>query len=448
MSAEIAVLLVRANIVVALAILLMIVARRQVRRLFGARLTYAAWLAVPFAVAASLLPARPVESGPALLRPLTEQAVQYVVTVGDPTGIQFDWLFLAITVWVAGTFVAGILILRLQRRTLSLIGPLDRVGQRCWRARSGAIGPATIGVFVPRIVLPADFERRFDEEQRAIILAHEGVHLAGHDVRINAAIAALRCVFWFNPLVHIAAPLVREDQELACDATVVARYPKLRRAYAETLLKTQTTFTPLPLGCYWPTRTPQRLKERIIMLTLKSPGPNRRAVGATLVALAIAGLGYAAWANEPGPISMTNSGPGPEAMPVSRPPGVFTKAPLPTVFVSVPVSQPIEVPPASSGPAMPAPKPLFEETAPGAPSQAGFAVQGPSSSFGPSNVVKISCASRGGSLVNCNATGGNEAERAEAMAKFERDRVFWSSVATPDKQVNIVFIPKAGNGVD
>src|SRR3546814_10618324 len=73
--------------------------------------------------------------------------------------------------------------------------------------------------------------------------------------------AALRCVYWFNPLLWIAADRFRRDQELACDATVVARHPHARRAYGEAMVKTQLSAMPAPLACHWFGGHP--LKERI-----------------------------------------------------------------------------------------------------------------------------------------------------------------------------------------
>jgi hypothetical protein len=134
-----------------------------------------------------------------------------------------------------------------------------------------------------------------------VILRHEEIHLANGDVRVNAAIVLAACLFWFNPLVHLAAFLVRVDQELACDETVVARFPKARRTYAEALLKTQVASAPLPLGCYWPERSHKRLKERLNMLTLKSPGRGRRIAGAALLAALGLGTSYVAWAAAPQP---------------------------------------------------------------------------------------------------------------------------------------------------
>ena len=39
----------------------------------------------------------------------------------------------------------------------------------------------------------------------------------------NAVLTSLQCISWFNPPMHLAASRCRFDQELACDADVMAR---------------------------------------------------------------------------------------------------------------------------------------------------------------------------------------------------------------------------------
>src|SRR5690606_15857979 len=156
--------------------------------------------------------------------------------------------------------------------------------------------PAVIGLRA-RIVLPADFEVRYSVGERELILAHERIHLARRDVLGNALLAALRCVYWFNPLAWIAASRFRHDQELACDESVVARHPHARRLYGEAMVKTQLSAMPAPLACHWFGGHP--IKERIAMLKRPMPGPRRVAVGLALASVVVAGTAYAAWAVRP-----------------------------------------------------------------------------------------------------------------------------------------------------
>ncbi len=109
------------------------------------------------------------------------------------------------------------------------------------------------------MIVPIDFETQFDAKERAMILAHERTHLAKGHAIINTLMALIKAVHWFNPLVHLAARCARVDQELACDAAVIGRFPGARQTYAHALLKTQLALTPVLLGCEWPVRSPNLL---------------------------------------------------------------------------------------------------------------------------------------------------------------------------------------------
>lgn len=163
----------------------------------------------------------------------------------------------------------------------------------------GEAGPAVVGFFRPRIVTPSDFADRFNPLEQKLVLAHENIHLERHDTRINAAVALARCVCWFNPMVHVGARMLRIDQEMSCDAAVVERRPRTRRAYAETLLKTQLAARPLPVGCYWPPAAVHPLTERVGMLTRRPFSEERRLASATAVVAMVAGAGFAAWSLQP-----------------------------------------------------------------------------------------------------------------------------------------------------
>jgi bla regulator protein BlaR1 len=117
-------------------------------------------------------------------------------------------------------------------------------------------GPALVGLWRPLIVVPSDFDRRYTATERELILAHERTHARRRDPLANAVCAALRCLNWFNPLVHIAERLMRIDQELACDAEVVRRHPNSRRSYADVMLKTQLSASDAPFACQWQSNHP------------------------------------------------------------------------------------------------------------------------------------------------------------------------------------------------
>ena len=195
-----------------------------------------------------------------------------------------DTALLLFAAWALGTLLMALYLTRLQLRFSAAV-------------RRREAGPAVLGFLSPRIVTPDGFQDRFTLPEQTAILAHERVHLARQDARINALTALLRCLCWFNPLIHLGARWLRIDQELACDATAVAGTIS-RRAYARALLKSQLVVTSLPLGCNWP-GSQHPLIERIDLLKRKPVGAARRIAGAGLVILAATSAGLGAWAAQP-----------------------------------------------------------------------------------------------------------------------------------------------------
>ena len=300
------------NLDASVAVLLVLALRPWVRRAAGARVSYWLWLIVPIAAIAGQLPASTrvvvtsaqevVVSAEESVSPTSVQAVASEQTAAGAAVmplISFSTLAeLLVAIWLLG---AGALFVR------SIVS-MRRL------AADPSVGPALVGVLRPRLVLPTDFETRFDAEERTLILAHEEVHRVSAHTLVNALVEVARCACWFNPFAHHAAARTREDQELACDAAVLATRPTARRTYAEALLKAQVATIFVPLGCTWTSPSGKRLADRIAMLGRRAPSRRRTIAG--IAALAIVGLatGYAAWAQQP------------ERLVTQRPEAVWTPA--------------------------------------------------------------------------------------------------------------------------
>ena len=275
------------------AIVLVLLLRRPLRAWFGANAAYVLWMLLPLAVLAASLPVRVVRvvvgeaGGNVGIGAIA--AAQPLDTAAPATA----WLLLA---WLAGAAVFALWQVAVQRRFRRSLGAVRMGDDGHLRAEASAGLPAVVGLRA-RIVLPVDFEARYGADERALILAHERIHLARRDVLGNALLAALRCVYWFNPLAWIAADRFRRDQELACDETVVARHPRARRVYGEAMVKTQLSAMPAPLACHWFGGHP--LKERIAMLKRPVPGSRRIFAGLAIAAVVVAGASYAVWAMRP-----------------------------------------------------------------------------------------------------------------------------------------------------
>ena len=83
------------------------------------------------------------------------------------------------------------------------------------------------------------------------------------------------------------------DQELACDAAVIARHPRRRRDYAQTLLKAHAADTGSPFACALAAGRRHPLEVRVAMLATPRISVRRDmlgffAVGALAVTLAVA----------------------------------------------------------------------------------------------------------------------------------------------------------------
>ena len=285
--AEVLGILLRVNLALAIAVAGVMVLRLPTRRLFGARIAYGLWILPPLAALAMLVPARLVTVRLAATAMETTQTA--LPSMATPAIAPFDVRPLLAGLWLVGVVA-------------SLAWQTWRQIQFARAARAGRAGPAVVGVLRPRVVTPDDFAQRYTPREREIVLAHERTHLERGDPAVNAALALLTCLNWFNPAAHVMSRWLKIDQELACDARVIAAHPKARKAYAEAMLKTQLAARPLPLGCHWSSHP---LAERVRLLTRPAPGRGRRRIGAGLIVLLGLAGAVGAWIARPVQVAVT-----------------------------------------------------------------------------------------------------------------------------------------------
>ena len=288
--------------VTTLAVSFVALARTPLRGTVGARAVYGLWLAVPASALALALPrvARP-DTGAAALAPdlfgwvwARVDALLVAIHVSGRVGT------LACVLWGAGAAAALALMVRRQRSFAHSLGTLVALPDGTWRSRAVA-EPMLVGALRPRVLVPLDFEQRYDAEEREFVLAHERAHMRRGDTLVNAFGAAWLCVFWFNPVMFWAMRLLRFDQDLACDAAVLAAAGKGRRGrYAGALLKAQLAgeaALPLPLACHW--RSVHPLRRRIAELRRPAVGRMRHGIGILCVASLVASVSLTARAVQP-----------------------------------------------------------------------------------------------------------------------------------------------------
>lgn len=276
----------RQTLVLSLALPLLLALRQPLLRRFGATVAYASWGLLPLLMGAAWLPASaPAQalraSVVARIEPLLGGPATPLPVVSDPW-----WPAALAALWLVGALLCAARLVWLQRHFMQDLTP---AGEQ-WQGPEGS-GPALVGLVRPRLALPVDFSQRFNAQQQRLVLAHEEVHRLRRDNHWNLLAALLCLLHWFNPLAWLALRRMRADQELACDARVIAEHPGSEAAYGRALLLAQGS--QLATGLPWASwQSTHPLIERIEMLKQHSGPAARRKLGLALLGLlAVASTG-------------------------------------------------------------------------------------------------------------------------------------------------------------
>lgn len=108
--------------------------------------------------------------------------------------------------------------------------------RRTVQLRQSAAGllPLTWGAFRPVLIVPAE-ANEWSEDRRRLVLLHELAHIRRWDW-LTQLVAHVACaMYWFNPLVWLAARQMQIERERACDDLVLASGVK-GSDYAQELL--------------------------------------------------------------------------------------------------------------------------------------------------------------------------------------------------------------------
>ena len=89
----------------------------------------------------------------------------------------------------------------------------------------------------PTVVLPMRLLRELDDQQAAMILAHELAHLRRRDHWVRDVELIVSTIYWWNPLVWVIRRWIHQAEDLCCDAWVRWAFPDCTKRYAELVLR-------------------------------------------------------------------------------------------------------------------------------------------------------------------------------------------------------------------
>ena len=158
---------------------------------------------------------------------------------------------------------------------------------------AAATTPMTGGPWRPVVLLPRS-ARTWSPERWDVVLAHEMIHVRGRDVLRQLMARAVLALFWFHPLVWVAARLAAIASEEACDEEVLALGTRPSR-YATLLLSLAGGMTARrPVLSLSMAQRPHSQLEKRIMAILTPHRPRRSATATALMVVAIGGVGVSA----------------------------------------------------------------------------------------------------------------------------------------------------------
>ncbi|HZZ28931.1 MAG TPA: carboxypeptidase regulatory-like domain-containing protein [Pirellulales bacterium] len=166
-------------------------------------------------------------------------AVVATQSAPNTSGLRISWQVGAVLLWISGAVVHLLFLLysiacarNVARRAVPIANAqfhaalndsqLRLVGSRnvhLLKSTETKI-PVVIGVFWPRILLPADV-CRWSTSRLRMVLSHELAHVQRRDVLWQLIARTVAAGYWFHPLVWIAVRSMRREREQACDNQVL-----------------------------------------------------------------------------------------------------------------------------------------------------------------------------------------------------------------------------------
>ncbi len=254
------------NLAISLLVLVILLVKRVFKRHLSLRVQYNIWFLFLFMLALPILPVRS-EGFLNLSRlfsyladlggSVKDNAIQNNVTTAANQSGMVNWLrdfsvsvdraapsiltILLLVLWLGGAAVMLILTLRSSLKIKLLISsalPVQSPQVKGIIADCCSLlniekeipvlscaylqSPVSVGLIHPRILLPIQIISEFDEKEIRFILLHELQHYRYKDIFVNYLMCLAKILYWFHPLVWLGLKEMRNDRELACDASVLS----------------------------------------------------------------------------------------------------------------------------------------------------------------------------------------------------------------------------------
>lgn len=168
------------------------------------------------------------------------QTAEYRTIAWDPQKILVAVWLLGIAVCLAHLFISYLHWARkIRQNAFEPTARLAALFEECKRSLGvrgkvellGVGSLATPALFAPHIILmPMQLIVSGDDEQILFALRHELTHYKRGDHALSVLLSFLQAVYWFNPVVRLAARQMRADMEVACDNAVAQNWAQAKKS--------------------------------------------------------------------------------------------------------------------------------------------------------------------------------------------------------------------------
>ena len=116
-----------------------------------------------------------------------------------------------------------------------------------------------IGIRKPLLLIGADI----GDDYKECVITHELIHYKHRDNALKLAMLVVRCIYWFNPIIHLTSHQINRDIERLCDVESIRHSNTRKEDYAMMLFNIIKKKTKLPAVSTNMTSGGKNLLERI-----------------------------------------------------------------------------------------------------------------------------------------------------------------------------------------